>query len=87
MHPAIIKERANALQNLAKVKQKLFRQRFIGQELQVLGQRHDTASGLVTGLSGNYLDVRFPGAADDVNLLRRVTVTGQHHQYLTGALV
>lgn len=87
VHPAIIKERANALQNLAKVKQKLFRQRFIGQELQVLGQRHDTASGLVTGLSGNYLDVRFPGAADDVNLLRRVTVTGQHHQYLTGALI
>lgn len=86
VHPATIKERVSILQDLAKVKQKLFRQRFIGQELQVLGQRHDAVNGLVSGLSGNYLEVRFPCTEDAVNRLYRVRITGQQQNYLTGTL-
>jgi len=49
VHPATIKERVSTLQDLARAKQKLFRQRFIGQELQVLGQLHDALNGLASG--------------------------------------
>lgn len=86
VHPAVIKERIAALQNLATVKQKLFRQRFTGKTLQILGQRHDPETGLVTGLSRNYLEISYPGSAGDVNRLCMVTVTEHRRNRLSGVL-
>lgn len=85
--PAVIKERVIALQNIAGAKQKLFRQRFVGKELQILGQRHNPDTGLVTGLSRNYMEVSYPGTAEDINRLCMVTVTEHLRNRLSGILV
>ncbi|CAH2030781.1 tRNA (N(6)-L-threonylcarbamoyladenosine(37)-C(2))-methylthiotransferase MtaB [Trichlorobacter ammonificans] len=82
--PAVIKERTTILNRLAAVKLKLFRQRFIGSHLEVLGQRHDPATGLISGLSRNYLEIDCPGTADDINRLRMVRVTALSRNRLVG---
>lgn len=86
VHPAVIKERVNVLKSMAAVKQKLFRQRFIGKSLQVLGQRYDEKSGLVTGLSQNYLEVSYSGTAEELNRLCIATITEHRRNRLFGEL-
>lgn len=82
--PAVIKERAAVLNSLAAVKLKLFRQRFVGTTLELLGQRYDPDTGLVSGLSRNYLEIDSPGAAGDVNTLRPVRITALSRNRLHG---
>lgn len=67
LQPGVIKERAEQLRCLASAKRTAFRQRFIGRSLQVLGQGHSPATGRMTGLSRNYLDVSYPADASLLN--------------------
>ncbi len=63
LQPTIIKQRAEQLRDLATGKRAVFLQRFISSSLQVLGQQHDPKTGLMTGLSRNYLEICYPAAA------------------------
>ena len=67
LQPVVIKERAEQLRSLASAKRTAFRQRFIGKTLQVLGQGHTPATGRMTGLSRNYLEVCYPADASLLN--------------------
>jgi threonylcarbamoyladenosine tRNA methylthiotransferase MtaB len=71
LQPAIIKQRSEQLRTLAAVKQAAFQQRFISSSLQVLGQRHNPETGIMTGLARNYLEVCYPA---DVALLNHEVV-------------
>lgn len=84
--PAVISRRAEQLRHLADQKRAAFQQRFIGQTLQVLGQRHDPRHGLVTGLSRNYLELHYPGGVELLNREVTVLVTGIEKGMLVGGL-
>ena len=84
LKPGIIKERAEQLRTLAAEKRAAFQQRFIGRSLPVLGQRHNTVTGQVTGLSRNYLEVCYPAAASLLNHEVTVHVDRLHNNYLYG---
>jgi len=70
--PQVITRRAELLRQLAAEKRAALQRRFVGQTLQVLGMRHDPRHGMLTGLSRNYLDVRYPGGPELLN--REVTI-------------
>lgn len=84
LKPAIIKERAEQLRNIAAEKRSAFQHRFIGTVLQVLGQRHNARTGEVTGLSRNYLEVSYQGSAQLLNQEIMVEVDALQHGLLTG---
>ncbi|MDD2500569.1 MAG: tRNA (N(6)-L-threonylcarbamoyladenosine(37)-C(2))-methylthiotransferase MtaB [Geobacter sp.] len=84
LKPGIIKERAEQLRRLAAEKQSVFKQRFIGKSLPVLGQRYNPATGQVIGLSRNYLEVCYPGSAQLLNQESMVQIDGLEHGLLTG---
>jgi threonylcarbamoyladenosine tRNA methylthiotransferase MtaB len=84
LKPAIIKERAEQLRGIAAVKRAGFQQRFIGKPLQVLGQRHNPANGLMTGISRNYLEACYPGSAQLLNQEVVVQIDKREHGLLTG---
>ncbi len=67
LQPTLIKERAEQLRGLAAQKRSAFQQRFLGSTLQVLGLRFDPTSGLMSGLSRNYLEVSYPAEAQQLN--------------------
>lgn len=73
-----LKRRAHILQDLGKEKRKVFRERFLGQEMEVLVES-ENRPGLWEGLSGNYINVFVP-AGEEVGPGQRVTVR------ITGAL-
>lgn len=63
-HPdaAIVKERCREMRALGNMKKKEFYQRFIGKRLSVLAEhRRDAESGMLKGVSSNYLTVLFAG--------------------------
>lgn len=84
LKPGIIKERAEQLRRLAAEKRAAFQQRFIGKTLPVLGQRHTPATGLITGLSRNYLEVCYPAPPSLLNHEVTVHVDRLHNNYLYG---
>lgn len=65
--PMLIKERAEQLRGLAVQKRTAFQQRFLNHTLQVLGLRFDPTSGIMSGLSRNYLEVSYPADAGHLN--------------------
>lgn len=67
LHPAIVRERAELLRSLAAKKRAAFQARFITRSLHVLGQRHNSATGLMTGLSRNYLEIGYQAPASLLN--------------------
>jgi threonylcarbamoyladenosine tRNA methylthiotransferase MtaB len=67
LKPAIIKERAEQLRTIAVKKRALFQQSFIGTPLQVLGQRHDQETGILSGISRNYLEICYRAPASFLN--------------------
>jgi threonylcarbamoyladenosine tRNA methylthiotransferase MtaB len=67
LHPAIVRERAELLRSLAAKKRAAFQARFITRSLHVLGQRHNSATGLMTGLSRNYLEIGYLAPATLLN--------------------
>jgi threonylcarbamoyladenosine tRNA methylthiotransferase MtaB len=56
-------ERSRALRDLATRKTHAFRERAVGDVLDVVALRRDGVPGMLEGLSDNYLRVWFPGAA------------------------
>jgi len=67
LHPAIIKDRAEQLRLLAARKRAAFQARFITSSLRVLGQHHTPDTGLMTGLSRNYLEICYQAPASLLN--------------------
>lgn len=84
LQPRMIKERAEILRNLAAEKRHAFQHRFIGSRLAVLGQRYNPATGLVTGLSRNYLEVQYPGSQELLNQELFVEIEGSEFGKLHG---
>lgn len=73
--PALINQRAAHLRELAALKKAAFLKRAVGRELQVLGLQFDQATGLVKGISREYIQAEFSGTPEDLNIERRVRVT------------
>lgn len=67
LQASVIKNRAEQLRTIAATKRQQFNQRFIGWKLQVLGQRRHQATGLVSGIARNYLEITYPGTVDLLN--------------------
>lgn len=84
LKPAIIKERAEQLRDIAADKRTAFQQRFIAKPLPVLGQRHNPANGLMTGLSRNYLEVCYPAPPSLLNHEVTVQVECVQNNYVHG---
>ena len=74
--PAIIKERAARLRTIAERKKRAFLHKAVATELNVLVQECDQTTGMVRGISSNYIQASFHGVATDINTECRVIVTG-----------
>jgi tRNA A37 methylthiotransferase MiaB len=72
---------------MAAGKKRQFLQQQTGKELLVLVQVHDSKTETCRGLARNYVNVRFPGAAEQINTECRVRITGVTGQEAIGVLV
>lgn len=77
------KERVTRLRALDREKREAFLAGQVGKELDVLAERTRGAR-TVSGYSGNYATVSFPGAAGDVGGIHRVRIVGTTRDGLTG---
>jgi threonylcarbamoyladenosine tRNA methylthiotransferase MtaB len=82
-----IRRRTARLRRLSAAKHLAFRRRRLGQEAEVLvlGER-DRASGALLGLTGDYLEVAFPGPDALMRRLTRVRLTALEGARLSGVL-
>ncbi|ACD95940.1 tRNA (N(6)-L-threonylcarbamoyladenosine(37)-C(2))-methylthiotransferase MtaB [Trichlorobacter lovleyi] len=87
LKPAIIKERAEHLRGIAADKRAAFQHRFIGSVLQILGQRYSVKTGVLTGLSRNYLEVSYQGSTQLLNQEVMVEIQALQNGLLTGRLI
>ena len=85
--PRTISRRSRGLRDLGRAKRDEFRRRLVGtsQDVLVLETR-DRATGALVGLTGNYVEVAFPGPDRLMRTLARVRVTGAHAERAVGAL-
>jgi threonylcarbamoyladenosine tRNA methylthiotransferase MtaB len=83
----VIRERGERLREAAAVKKSAFLQRFCGRVLPVLGQGWDPESGVIRGLSRNYIQVEFPASEELVNREAAVRVERVHGGRVLGRLV
>jgi threonylcarbamoyladenosine tRNA methylthiotransferase MtaB len=72
IEPKTVKERAEALREAAKAKNTAFLKRMVGRTVRVLGQSLDKKSGLLKGLTRNYIQVEYAATGALVN--REVSV-------------
>jgi threonylcarbamoyladenosine tRNA methylthiotransferase MtaB len=86
--PAVIKERCEKMRRLGQVKRIHFYRQFIGKAVVVLVEstRH-AATGLLKGLSSNYIPVVIDADDNRINQLVTVKVTDQIDNVLTATLV
>ena len=82
----IIKKRAELLRTGAVGKKAGFLQRQAGDKLHVLVQGYDKSGGMCSGISKNYVTVRFPGQAAMINSEQVVFVDGVIGEYVNGHL-
>lgn len=82
--PSVIKQRAEQLRSIAAAKRTSFLQRFIGSSLQVLGQRHTPDTGLMSGLSRNYLEVCYAAEPMLLNHEVDILIQSQSNNMLYG---
>ncbi|MBI2460741.1 MAG: tRNA (N(6)-L-threonylcarbamoyladenosine(37)-C(2))-methylthiotransferase MtaB [Candidatus Rokubacteria bacterium] len=74
--PAEIKRRTTRLRALGRMKQLAFRRAHLGREVELLVlEQRDRATGLLTGLTGNYIEVAFPGPESLMRGFTTVRVT------------
>jgi threonylcarbamoyladenosine tRNA methylthiotransferase MtaB len=79
--PEEIRRRTTRLRRLGADKHRAFRERHLGREVEVLVlERPDRQTGALTGLTGNYLEVAFPGPETLVGGLARVRIGRQTEQ-------
>ncbi len=82
-----IKARCRHLRQLGQSKRNAFHSRFVGREIDVLTEsRRDPRTGLLKGVSDNYLPVFFEGGSEHMGLIRRVAVHGLVPTGLQGVL-
>jgi threonylcarbamoyladenosine tRNA methylthiotransferase MtaB len=82
-----IRERSAALRRLAAAKCLQFRRRLLGQTREVLVlDASDRVTGLRAGLTGNYVEVRFPGPASLARRFVPVTITDCSPERTLGTL-
>ncbi|HIJ81967.1 MAG TPA: tRNA (N(6)-L-threonylcarbamoyladenosine(37)-C(2))-methylthiotransferase MtaB [Desulfuromonadales bacterium] len=84
--PQLITERAALLREMARQKKNDFMRRFIGRGVDVLIQGHDRKTGILKGLSRNYLTVTCPGGSDLVNSEVQVLILGKEGERCTGVI-
>ncbi len=80
----VITRRAEILRRMAADKHAAFKRRCVGRIVWALGLRHDPRSGMVTGLTRNYLEVRYPAGAELLNREVAVQVTDSEKGMLIG---
>ncbi len=85
--PRIISERARILRTLAVRKQREFLDRTLGTCLSALGQQYDPATETVTGLTGNYIQVRYRGTRELLRSLTTVRIESHDGTLATGNIV
>lgn len=68
LNPAVINERAAVLRGIASKKKELFLLRNVGRQILVLGQQYNEKTGLVTGISREYIQACFKGCGTDINV-------------------
>lgn len=83
----VITERAAILRRIAEQKKRAFLDRFIGRELDVLVQGHDSRTGRCRGLSRTYIEVSFRGSAELLNSRQKIRITGHDGKTASGELV
>jgi threonylcarbamoyladenosine tRNA methylthiotransferase MtaB len=86
--PDVIKERCEKMRCLGQVKRLHFYRSFIGKEIEILVEstRHAT-TGLLKGLSSNYIPVLIDADDDQINKLVTVRLTDQMDDILIGTIV
>ena len=85
-HPTIAR-RSRALRELGRAKSDEFRGRLVGAARDVLVlETRDRATGALVGLTGNYVEVAFPGPDSLMRTLARVRVTGADAERTVGEL-
>jgi threonylcarbamoyladenosine tRNA methylthiotransferase MtaB len=76
LSPRVVAQRSKTLRALSKAKNLAFRQRLLGRKLEVLVlETREKATGLLTGLTGNYANVLFDGPDDWLGQFVNVTIT------------
>ena len=86
--PDVIKERCEKMRRLGQIKRLHFYRNFIGKALEVLveSSRH-AATGLLKGVSSNYIPVLIDADDDQINKLVTVRLTDQIDNALMGTIV
>jgi threonylcarbamoyladenosine tRNA methylthiotransferase MtaB len=86
-HPEV-KTRCRHLRQLGHAKRNAFHSRFVGREVEVLTEsRRDPKTGLLKGVSDNYLPVLFHGGNEHMGRMRRVAIDSLVPTGLQGVLV
>ncbi|MRR37174.1 radical SAM protein, partial [bacterium] len=86
-HPEV-KTRCRHLRQLGHAKRNAFHSRFVGREVEVLTEsRRDPKTGLLKGVSDNYLPVLFHGGNEHMGRMRRVAIDSLVTAGLQGVLV
>jgi threonylcarbamoyladenosine tRNA methylthiotransferase MtaB len=82
------KDRADELRRLSEEKSRQFLRSHLGREFSVLIERErDSETGLLKGLSGNYIKALLPGPDTLMNRIRQVRVTGVGEKRVTACLI
>ncbi|NVN92760.1 MAG: tRNA (N(6)-L-threonylcarbamoyladenosine(37)-C(2))-methylthiotransferase MtaB [Desulfuromonadales bacterium] len=79
LQPFVVNQRAARLRLIAKNKNETFLAGAVGREIRVLGQQVDETTGIVRGISREYIQAEFPGSPADLNVERTVLVTALHN--------
>ncbi|MBM2828494.1 MAG: tRNA ((6)-L-threonylcarbamoyladenosine(37)-C(2))-methylthiotransferase MtaB, partial [Actinobacteria bacterium] len=78
------KERVSYLLRIDREKRAAFIRKQVGAELEVLAETAHPGRGELSGYSGNYLEVSFPGESRETGGLFRVRVTSARGKGLAG---
>jgi len=86
--PDVIKERCEKMRRLGQAKRLHFYRNFIGKTVEILVEstRH-AATGLLKGISSNYMPVLIDADDDQINKLVTVKLTDQIDNALTGTII
>jgi threonylcarbamoyladenosine tRNA methylthiotransferase MtaB len=82
---SVVRQRAQRLTELSRLKRLAFAERYIGSTVDVLFES-GTVDGLNLGVTANFLKVGVPSAGDWTNQVKQVTVTGVSDRWAVGTL-
>lgn len=89
VHGTVVKDRCTRMRRLGAAKRRAFYSHFIGREVAdvVTESRRDPQTGLLKGVTGNYLPVLFAGGDEHMGCVRRVHLLSVSGPVLNGKLV